>query len=384
MLRIKDTEHDGGIVVSRCDNVVQDSARGDDTTEISSASEFCELLGKDIGSVSMVIRIINEMFVDLNRAEDIEVDIADERSIPLAEVLHYNFLGPQSKLLLAYILAKSVWQFYDSDFMRIRWTTESIQLFQERESEETDDDDKDERGVHWAPYYAFSFEEIMEGDSVERLPLGKFIHRYPRVLALGALLYELGLKRCPKKGAWSTASVPPTEPATVERVTNNIAGRIRRGVKHKKWPDIGLKHPESLEKYRIIVANCASESLFRPKPTENSKTSLELEEELHIDERRAMIYSKVVFPLKELLQDIGWVNESGHIPRQCIKGNAAMPREDTVSQKPTSELLLTDTSQLSQGPTNGTQDDSATSGFVSNLADSALPRVSWIHLANRQ
>lgn len=363
--------------------------RTDDTTEIKSAPEFCKLLGKDIGSVSMVVRIINEMFVDLNRAEHIDIDIADERSIPLADVLQSNSLGPQSKLLLAYILAKSVWQFYDSDFMRIRWTTGSIQLFQEREGEEEDDDDDDERGVHWAPYYAFSFEEVMEGDSVERLPRGKFIHRYPRVLALGAMLYELGLKRSPKKPARSltASSLTPTlpvEPATLERATNDTAGRIWRGVKRKKWPDIGLKHPESLEKYRIIVANCASESLFRPDPTADStKTPLELEEELHIDERRAMFYRKVVLPLKEILRDTGWVNESGNIPRQFIKGDAAVPKEDHVSQKPASAALLADSSQSSQAHKNGTQDDSAAAGFVSNSADSALSSVSCIDLTNR-
>ncbi|OJJ99855.1 hypothetical protein ASPACDRAFT_43489 [Aspergillus aculeatus ATCC 16872] len=97
----KPSEHDRGIVVEKRDSVVHISGKRDDTTEISSASEFCELLGKDIGSVTMVVRIVNEMFVDLNCAEDIEVDIADERSIPLAEVLQSNSLGPQSKLLLA-------------------------------------------------------------------------------------------------------------------------------------------------------------------------------------------------------------------------------------------------------------------------------------------
>lgn len=363
-------------------------------TEIRSASAFCELLGKDIGSASKVVRVINEMFVDLNRAEYIEVDITDKRSIPLAEVLDRYTLGPQDKLLLAYTLAKSVWQFYDSEFMRIRWTTESIQLFQDMESKEEDDDDDDERGVHWAPYYAFSFEEVMEGDSVERLPPGQFIHRYPRVLALGALLYELALKRSPNKQIRSLAESSPTssvEPATLERAINDTAGRVRRGVERKKWPDIGLNHTESLEKYRIIVERCASESLFRPQPNQLSneaavvltKTSLELEEELHIEERRAMLYEKVVLPLKELLQPNGWVNDSGNIPAQFFKRDAAL-RKDPVSQKPNPAALLTNTSQLDQAPAYGTQDDSTASRFVSNLTDSARPNFPWIYLANRR
>ncbi|EJP63535.1 Peptidase S8/S53, subtilisin/kexin/sedolisin [Beauveria bassiana ARSEF 2860] len=347
---------------------------------LTSASEFCELLRNDIGSVSMVVRIVNEMIFDLDRAEDIEVDVADERSIPLVEVLERNCLGPQSKLLLAYTLAKSVWQFYDSDFMRIYWTTESIHLFEEKEREEEDDDESEndeggrERSVDWAPYYAFPFEDMREVETVERLPLGKFIHRYPHVLALGLLLYELGLKRRSKK------RIKPGEPATTpEKRINDNAKRIRTGVTSDKWPNIGLKHPESLEKYRIIVANCASESVFRPPTTEDAtKTPLQMEEELHIEERRAMLYRKVVVPLKELLRDAGWINESGNIARQLVKGDNAMSKKCHISKDSVSETLLANTSQSFEVAPNGIQQASTVSmkaeAWLENIKRSSLAK----------
>lgn len=155
-----------------CHDGVEDEARRYDATEVASTSEFCKLLGRDIGSGSMDVRIRNEKLFILQRAVEIEVDIANGRSISLADVLSNYSLVPKTKLVLAYILAKSVWQFYDSDFMGVCWTTRSIQLFRERE----DDDDDDEPGVDWAPYYAFSLEQMTERGSVERLPPGQFLH----------------------------------------------------------------------------------------------------------------------------------------------------------------------------------------------------------------
>jgi hypothetical protein len=355
-----------------CGDGVDDSERPGHQTEIRSTSEFCKLLNKDIGPGCMDVRIRDEVLVDLKRAVHIEVDIADERSISLADVLNQYSLVPKSKLLIAYILAKSVWQFYESDLMGVRWTTESIQLFRERENE----DDDDEGGIDWAPYVTFSFEQITETESMERLPPGQFLHRYPRVLALGALLYELGRKRRPKKQAKSfptTSSTPPLEPPTLEKMINATAGRIRRGVQSEAWPDIKLKDIQTLENYRVIVTNCVSERLFMPSPSEGSQKSLpELEEELTIGERRAMLFQKVIKPLKKLVQSTGWVDSSGNIHRSKVKGAAARRKEEADIHDPRSAALLNCSSQISQYSTVGQQDALSSSRSVSNAANPAL------------
>ncbi|KKP07229.1 hypothetical protein THAR02_00659 [Trichoderma harzianum] len=372
-----------GFADKMCYDAVQDETRRDDATSVASSSEFCKLLGKDIGSGSMDVRIKDETLLILNRAVEIEVDIADGRSISLADVLSNNSLVPKTKLILAYILAKSVWQFYDSDFMGVRWTTKSIQLFRERE----DEDDDDEPGVDWAPYYAFSLEQMTERDSMERLPPGQFLHRYPRVLALGAILYELGQKKRWEKQATSSGPASSTshiEPPTLEKMINDTSSKIRKGVQKKKWPNISLKNTQTLEEYRVIVANCASENFFRPDPKEKppnspahslQKTAEELEEELTVAERRAILFKKVVAPLKKMVQTTGWVDELGNIQRYSIEGATARLKDKRPdSEKSGSETLL-DTPQTSQEfrtLPREIQDSRTASKFVTNSGSSSL------------
>lgn len=365
-----------------CYDVVQDETRRDNATEVASTSEFCKLLGKDIGSGSMDIRIKDETLLILNRAVEIEVDIADGRSISLADVLSNNSLVPKTKLILAYILAKSVWQFYDSDFMGVCWTTKSIQLFREREDEDYDD----EPGVDWAPYYAFSLEQMTGRDSMERLPPGQFLHRYPRVLALGAILYELGQKKRWEKQATSSGPASSTnhiEPPTLERIINDTSSKIRKGVQKRKWPDISLKNTQTLEEYRVIVANCASENFFQPDPKEKpknspahslQKTAEELEEELTVSERRAILFKKVVAPLKKMVQTTGWVDELGNIQRYSIEGATARLKDKRPDFSESGSETPLDTPQTSQEFRTfprGIQDSRIASRFVTNWGSSS-------------
>ncbi|KAF4454857.1 hypothetical protein F53441_2727 [Fusarium austroafricanum] len=327
---------------------------------VKTPGEFCELLGRDIGAAGMDIRIKNEMMLVLRRAVDIEVDIADERSISLAKVLHDYSLVPKGKLLLAYALAKSVWQFYDSEFMSVRWTTDNIQLFREKEEE---DEENDGFSVHWVPYYTFSFGQLAETGSVERLPRhGQFLHRYPRVLALGAILYDIGL---PRPRSTANVSGSTTEPPGLEKMINDITARVRKGVERhrsqmrkkrgRSWPDIGLKDIQTLEDYRGIVENCVSEDLFRLDLEHGlQRTPEALEEELTIEERRAILFKRIVEPLKKVVQTSGWVDEFGNI-LPC-HGEGSVTKEDPVSQKLVPVVLLSNDSQTSQITAYGAQD----------------------------
>jgi hypothetical protein len=296
-------------------------------TEIKSGAQFCELLNTDIGSVCKDIRIQDDILLHIKPPVGIEVDIADERSISLANVLERYSLAPKFKLLIAYILAKSVWQFYESDFMKVRWTAESIQLFPEKEDE---DGDPEERGIDWAPYFALPYDDSSHGLCAERLPRGDIIHRYPRVLALGTLLYELGRNRTKAKAPSqaATTSASPVEPPPLARILNDEMRRIQVQVYKNQWPAIDLKDTETLERYRLIVLDCASEDLFTPSPPEDSRKSLEeLEEGLTIEERRAILFQKVVLPLKKLVQKTGWVDQDGKIQRKLVGGVAAKLQE---------------------------------------------------------
>lgn len=55
-------------------------------------------------------------------------------SVSLTTVLEKRKLegDDQLKLLLSYLLAKSIWQFYDSEWMKRDWTKDSIHFMRER------------------------------------------------------------------------------------------------------------------------------------------------------------------------------------------------------------------------------------------------------------
>ncbi|OBS26151.1 hypothetical protein FPOA_00094 [Fusarium poae] len=329
---------------------------------VRSTSEFCELLTKNIGPAAMHVRISDGALQVLETVGDIEVDIAHERSIPLSQVLRDYTVVSKGKILIAYILAKSIWQFYDSEFMSVRWTTENIQLFQK---EQGDGDEDDESSIHWAPYYTFSFEHPAEPGSMERLPRDGVLHRYPRVLALGAILYELGLPRGKKSKVSTERS---DESPTLEGKINMVTNRVRKGVTGENWPDIGLRDTQTRANYRVIVENCASKDLFRPSGQDPDA----LEEELTIDKRRTILFEAVVEPLKRIAQDCDWVDDKGNIRSgHARKAFARLMKEYPTSQDLGSSALLNDTTQVSRA-TYLTQ---GVSGASSNESQAWLNKI---------
>lgn len=352
-------------------------------------SDFCKLLGEPVGPVGLDIQIVDEVsyvdndntgpgFVDLCRSLDVEVDFTDESSTSLANVLNCGGMYPGNKLLTAYVLAKSAWQFYASDWISARWTSDYIQLFREK-------NDANVKGaiVDWAPYYPFSFGDLPPEEYQERLE-GRYIHMYPRVLALGALLYELGLKP-----ELARQRGPKVCPASFTEKINKTAYTIRKGLDREDWPYFGLKDLKMREKYRLIVAACVDKSVFTPGPADFTaeayksnpdeapescreetrvllKTPSQLEQELSIEDRRAVLYRKIVVPLGEILQGAGWLDDNGNISRRKLK-------QPTGSQPgaPSATLLANLSGSRSALP--GSQDNAAASSRFVMRSRAACP-----------
>lgn len=141
-----------------------------------------------------------------------------------------------------------------------------------------------------------------------------------------------------------------------------------------------------LEKYRLIVAACVDKGVFTPGPADLTteacqsnpdqtsescreevrvlqKTPSQLEQELSIEDRRAVLYRKIVVPLREILQGAGWLDENGNINRRKVK-------QQTVTQpEPRSASLLTNTTALP----GGQNDAAAPSRFVMSPRAAAPP-----------
>jgi hypothetical protein len=96
-----------------------------------SPEEFCGLVRRR-GRGRLVLNAANDSLVyervELNFGQLQRLFLLKSSSVSLATVLEKRKLhgNPQLKLLLSYLLAKAVWQFYDSDWMTPNWSKHTI------------------------------------------------------------------------------------------------------------------------------------------------------------------------------------------------------------------------------------------------------------------
>ncbi|KAL6352963.1 hypothetical protein LRP88_13440 [Fusarium phalaenopsidis] len=92
-------------------------------------------------------------------------------------------LSQKMKYLLSYLLAKSVWQFYSTDWMGKEWTNESIHfMFERRQGAKN-------AGIYLnEPFISARFDPDSSSNDAEFRP-----HKFPKVKALGIVLLEIEL-----------------------------------------------------------------------------------------------------------------------------------------------------------------------------------------------
>lgn len=108
----------------------------------------------------------------------------------------------QLKLLLSYLLAKAVWQFYDSDWMATNWSKDRIHFMRERLNGSSEPQEVITL-IH-KPYFATELSPpsacpscvsqskcSTEQDFMRRFPSATHFH--PKILALGIMLLEIEL-----------------------------------------------------------------------------------------------------------------------------------------------------------------------------------------------
>ncbi|RMJ09255.1 hypothetical protein CDV36_011131 [Fusarium kuroshium] len=272
---------------------------------IKSNNQFCELVRRRVGPAKLRLKVKGERLLQFRDLEGIDDDIAHERTVSLEDVLSRHNVVAKKKLLLAYILARSFWQFYNSDWMCAPWTTESVQFFRERKDE--DNQDGDISVLEASPYFAFAFQQDDSLVSAEHLASGCVVHRYPRVLALASILYEIGRG---KRQRSATSKKKRHFRTPEERISYDF-NDIRKALGRKSWPDLGLQE-EARQTYKLVVENCSNPRLFESLES----TSVQEEGAVTIEERRAILYKEVVYPLQTLLQKLNWIDKAGNIHRQ--------------------------------------------------------------------
>ncbi|KAJ5807719.1 hypothetical protein N7447_011175 [Penicillium robsamsonii] len=186
----------------------------------------------------------------------------------LEKVPHISNKG---KSHLAYTIAKSVWQYYNSPWMMTPWTHESIQLLNEGTGL------TGQGKPH--PYLTTKLARAIV-KSNDFYHASDLMHQYPHILALGILLIEIAVK----------------QPLTGEECPHPLSETVINDYYTWAWT---TAHRSNLKDtvhslYEEAVNNCLNPELFGGYSMRQSR---EVDE---IRARQNALYEKIVVPLKRL------------------------------------------------------------------------------------
>ncbi len=242
------------------------------------------------------MKIKNGEVFKFSSADDAGEPVEACESISLSQVLQSYQLTGKMKLVLAYILAYSIWRYYNSDWMKARWSVNSIHFVKEK--------DLDIPGGIYACKPCFAVQFQVPTNDIEEISDGFVVHKYPRLLALGNLLFNIGRQRSLPN---HTGSSPDN---MIQQINDDYARATWSLKRDNNWPYLGTFHDTSIQKrYREITNACFDKKLFMPDQSATSQSSQIKNEcrNLHdAENRRAILYKQIVAPLGGLLEDLGW------------------------------------------------------------------------------
>ncbi|KAJ5208734.1 subtilisin-like protein [Penicillium cf. viridicatum] len=267
--------------------------------------QFCSLIG--LGADWRLCLSIQEGEL-LHCFEPLKQIVEHVPGISLAKILSNYHLTARMKLVLAYIIAYSVWQYYDSDWMKTKWTSETIQFM--RESNTSGDQGK---LFTWKPYLSVHSNDE-DPQCYEYNKVAGIVHAYPRIRALGIMLVEIGI------GFPLHEDEKQAQPLAA-RVNSELFKAFSHTKDEKRWKD--FDYPD----YMSAVRHCLEPDTFNQAPYIEESSTREWKEALK--QRRNILYDKVVFPLEDLLQGTKWMGDFTKI------APLDMPSKVTAIQEPT-------------------------------------------------
>ena len=237
-------------------------------------------------------------------------DIADQLivslpSISLKQALESNqFSSPKKRLVLAYTLAYSTWQFYESDWLQVKWNSNLIHFMHEECIE--NESDGPLTISPYNPCLAFDLkDEERVNDEYCRVPC--LAHPFSRIIAIGLLLIDIGY------GEGRPSRYAREDKLVVKLNTEATEGM--RALSDTQFPRFGKSfvsrghHGTVRETYRDVVRSCFNAKIFR----ETLPTGKGCDNTAGLYERRRVLYQKVVLPLQQLVNAMGWGEETGDI-----------------------------------------------------------------------
>lgn len=147
---------------------------------------FCELLERQLAARIVLGFEPRRGFYVLNEAQRLDQDFRAGRGESLSSVLRSYQFNPKDKVALSFAVARVYWQFYDSELVHTKWTSETIWFMPE------DNGSGPKDGLPLRSYLTFPFG--IPSNPVQDVLYDNFVvHRCPRIFAIGKLLLEIGL-----------------------------------------------------------------------------------------------------------------------------------------------------------------------------------------------
>ena len=297
-------------------------------------AEFCELLGQDLGGAKLPLLVEGKTLrrLPVDHSDDA---LIDQPRLTLMYVLRKHHLTAQAKVLLAYILARSVWQYYESDWMKSRWTGDSICFLLE------DPLASGENSIYldkpcFSVQFGHSDEELPEYCSDDRL-----LHKYPRLLSLGLLLLDIGRKLVGNND-------DSTRPLDWKARTNAECERGRRIVAgDPAWPNLGYgthAREQIRQMYKTAAQSCFDNRLFSTATINTPR-----KHDAEITQRRRKIYEHVVWPLERAVIDMGLMRTLGQMAAITIASGELEGRLIPEGPKRQKSIIRLTGSSIAQG-----------------------------------
>lgn len=200
--------------------------------------------------------------------------------------------------ILAFMLAKAVWHYYDSEWMNVGWNLDNICFMGEV-------DDDGESTYFLRPYLSTRLDKCSEKPPEYRKDIG-MMHKYPRVFALGLMLVEIGMGK----------------PIGIQGSPDNWNARIAnqqlmtlRSMVNKSTFEEDCRFP----RYKSAMEKCLDPKLFKNAPFNPAKPQENLEK------RRSILYTEVVEPLRQLIEGTGWNTELDEIEQTPLLHKQRQP-----------------------------------------------------------
>ncbi|KAK8876780.1 subtilisin-like protein [Apiospora arundinis] len=281
---------------------------------------LCNLVNTRVES-RLNLQIQNSQLYQLYEGIPIQQRIRPEPSLPLKRVLDTYRLSNKMKLVLCYIIARSVWQYYDSPWADTWWSNESIHFLFESSTTSPSE------GSLYAskPYFAIAFGDV-DDCLQEYCDSFSVIFRYPRILALCMMLLEIMRGRAFELDKYDT----------VEASVNARWDLAFRTVEDpSQW--INFEYTD----FRSALRKSLMSKTFDEASTRTGSGSNDLKHDL--DHRRKILFDVLIEPLHRLLSLLGFEDVLDHIepmsPREhsrYIPGSPSVPRIPIQSASATS------------------------------------------------